>query len=34
VPGDAEVDAFVEQVVGAYPRLDLERALPESLVAL
>jgi hypothetical protein len=34
VPGDAEVDVFVEQVVGAYPRLDLQRALPESLVAL
>ena len=34
VPDDAEADAFISEVLNAYPRLDLHLQLPAALVGL
>jgi hypothetical protein len=34
IPGDAEVDRFISEVLNVYPRLQLHHALPDALVAL
>lgn len=34
IPGDAAADRFAAEVRSAYPRLELQRALPEALVTL